>query len=251
MGHLYDQAFFEAQQFRSRRSAGIVLPVVFGLIGRPRSIVDIGCGVGTWLAAAKELGVPEVLGIDGHEQREMMQISNSELHRADLLEGDYVDRSFDLAINLEVAEHIPKSAADRLVKSLTKLAPVVLFSAAVPGQGGTNHINEQWPEYWAAKFREHGYIGVDCLRHRIWDEPGVDYCYRQNSILYIDATRLADYPEIAKEYAVRPHVRALVHPELYKSVQIEAHGFLNVLGRLPFLLRRAVQRRTGRRVDGS
>jgi SAM-dependent methyltransferase len=247
MSSPYDKAFYEAQQYRSRRSANVVLPVVFGLIGKPRSMVDVGCGVGTWLAAAKDLGVPEVLGLDGHEQREMLQVSPSELRKVNLVEADYADRRFDLAINLEVAEHIPESSADRLVQSLTKLAPVVLFSAAVPGQGGTNHINEQWPEYWATRFREQNYLGIDCLRHRIWDERTVDYCYRQNTILYIDATRLTDYPEIANEYAVRPNVRALVHPELYTATQIESFGFVSVLRKLPSLLRRAVRRRIGRK----
>ena len=71
---------------------------------------------------------------------------------------------------LEVAEHIPPECADIFVESLTwGLAPVIMFSAAVPGQGGTLHLNEQWPAYWASKFAQHGYVLIDCLRPQLWD----------------------------------------------------------------------------------
>lgn len=84
-----------------------------------------------------------------------------------------IDRQFDLVISLEVAEHLPKECAATFVDSLTRLGPVILFSAAIPFQGGTDHINEQWLDYWAKYFQEKGYVAIDCIRKRIWQNDKV------------------------------------------------------------------------------
>src|SRR5205085_11975533 len=103
----------------------------------------------------------------------------------DLREPFELPRTFDLAVSLEVAEHLPASSASAFVESLTRLAPAVLFSAAVPHQGGWNHLNEQWPQYWAEIFARHGFFPVDCLRERFWDRPNVRWWYAQNMVLYL------------------------------------------------------------------
>lgn len=86
---------------------------------------------------------------------------------------------------LETAEHLPPERADSFVEDLVKLAPVVVFSAAIPGQGGTDHLNEQWPEYWAQRFRKLSYVVVDTLRMRFWSNEAMSAMYAQNSILYV------------------------------------------------------------------
>ena len=102
----------------------------------------------------------------------------------DLTQRIDVNRRFDLAICLEVAEHLPRQSAELLVTSLCAFSDAVLFSAASPGQGGTHHINEQWPNYWAELFSRRNFGGVDCLRPLLWENEAVAPYYRQNIILY-------------------------------------------------------------------
>ena len=63
----------------------------------------------------------------------------------DLAQPLQIDRRFDLALSLEVAEHLPPECGSEFVQTLTDLSSVILFSAAIPFQGGTDHLNEQWP----------------------------------------------------------------------------------------------------------
>jgi hypothetical protein len=95
---------------------------------------------------------------------------------------------FDLAISLEVAEHLPRRSASGFVRSLCQLAPIVLFSAAVPGQGGEHHVNEQWPEYWRQAFANHHFVMFDPFRPLLWHDERVAFYYRQNLFLFIRMT---------------------------------------------------------------
>src|SRR5262245_20958009 len=167
----YTDEFFDQHQEGSRRSARIIVPLIMELIG-PKSVVDVGCGLGTWLSVFRHHGVERILGIDGdYVNRQRLEIAQHEFFVRDLSSPTPIDRGFDLAVSLEVAEHLPERSADSFVDFLTSLAPVVLFSAAVPCQGGTNHLNEQWPDYWAARFESRGYRTCDYIRDRIWDNP--------------------------------------------------------------------------------
>ena len=184
---LYDDRFFESLREPTMRSARAVVPLILELVDA-HSVVDIGCGEGVWLRAFKDAGVPEVLGIDGSQALAGLQIAPEDFLEADLeRELPTLPRRFDLALCLEVAEHLPGSKARTLVALLTAAAPVVLFSAAIPGQVGTNHINCQWPEYWAAMFADHQYQAVDCVRPQVWGHAEVEHYYQQNIILYLAA----------------------------------------------------------------
>jgi SAM-dependent methyltransferase len=212
----YDRPFFEAMREGSERSARTVAPGVAELL-RPRSVVDVGCGTGGWLAAFGALGVDDVLGVDGPwVDAAALKIPRERFRVADLRAGFATDRRFDLALSLEVAEHLPPEAADGFVDSLVDLAPAVLFSAAVPGQGGVQHLNEQWQDAWAACFARHGYSPVDVVRPVHWDDPAVDWWYLQNALLYVDGA-LTGRPELAAagERAARLPLR-LVHPRCFE-----------------------------------
>jgi SAM-dependent methyltransferase len=182
---IYTSEFFTQQCGSSIESARTVVPIVMELI-QPGSVADIGCGIGTWLAVFAENGVADYIGIDGdYVDRSQLLIPPERFVGRDLAEPIELDRRFDLAVSLEVAEHLPAASARVLVGSLVRLAPVVLFSAAVPGQGGTHHVNEQWPSYWASFFAEHGFVLVDAVRPRIWEKKDVAWWYRQNTLLFV------------------------------------------------------------------
>ncbi|MBB2203208.1 methyltransferase domain-containing protein [Gluconacetobacter tumulisoli] len=189
---LYDQAFYAAQAEASLESARHVLPELFRYY-RPDSVIDVGCGVGPWLRTALELGVPRGLGVDGdYVRREQLLISPDQFCPADLSQPDLfttisskTDGRFGLVISLEVAEHLPFDRSESFVDDLTRLGDVVLFSAAVPYQYGTGHINEQWPEFWALLFRNRGFKCFDILRQPMWSCPQVDWWYAQNALVFV------------------------------------------------------------------
>ncbi len=205
----YDERFFTRKNEGSYRSAMAVLPLVFEIV-QPRSVVDIGCGSGTWLKAADELGAHDYFGFDGSRPR-LLYIPHDRFSTADLTRPLPVTRRFDLAICCEVAEHLPASAVDALVATLAAFSDVVLFSAAIPGQGGTHHLNEQWPPYWQQRFAARGYSAYDFLRPRIWMDESIDWWYRQNLVLYVADVAATRHTLPPRTERVLP----LVHPELY------------------------------------
>jgi SAM-dependent methyltransferase len=215
----YTPAFFEDRQPGSRRSADRVVPLIVDLI-RPRSVVDIGCGVGTWLAAFSDHGVADIAGVDGdYVVRNMLEIPEDRFLARDLTKPLSLDRRFDLVCCLEVAEHLAAESARTLISSLTGLGSVILFSAAVPYQGGANHVNEQWPEYWSKLFEEKGYLPVDSLRARIWSDPNLDWWYAQNILLFVERAHLEalDTNEPLRRQArdtPNPPL-SLIHPRAY------------------------------------
>ena len=164
----------------------IVVPHILEII-KPQSVLDIGCGYGNWLKVFKNSGVTEVLGVDGdyvEKEKRRRFISDEEFLPYDLSKELNLGRKFDLAISLEVAEHIPVTSADAFVKSLVNHADTIVFSAAIPNQGGQNHFNEQPLGYWIEKFESHGYHFYDPLRSSIWDEKDLFSWYKQNMILF-------------------------------------------------------------------
>ena len=195
----YDASFFAEHTEGSLTSARAVIHVVLEFV-RPGSVVDVGCAQGEWLCAFQERGVKRVKGYDGaYVDTSRLLIAASDFCPADLSQPLVIDGTYDLAISLEVAEHLPARVAADFVRTLTQAAPVVLFSAAVPGQGGTRHINEQWSAYWKALFARHGYRRLDPIRPRIWRDRGIERWYRQNIFLYASAATLATSPELKAE----------------------------------------------------
>jgi SAM-dependent methyltransferase len=181
---------------------------------QPKSVIDVGCGDGTWLSVFQELGVSDMVGLDGdYVDRRQLQIAQDQFRSIDLSSPFSFSRSFDLAMSLEVAEHLPPNSADGFVESLTRLAPVVLFSAAIPSQGGTHHLNEQWPGYWAGLFEARGYLPIDCIRARIWASKQVEWYYAQNLLLFVKASVVGENLSLRREYEkTNQHQLALVHP---------------------------------------
>jgi SAM-dependent methyltransferase len=216
MNQRYTSDFFDSHREGARRSAGVVIPLLLKLVPA-QSVVDVGCGQGTWLSVFRERGIEDIYGIDGdYIDREKLEIPSDHFCPRDLSRPLRMGRTFDLAVSLEVAEHLPGEAAEVFVESLTRLAPAILFSAAAPYQGGTHHVNEQWPAYWAERFGRRGYLPVDCLRRRLWENPQVDWWYAQNAFLYVDQCLLEANLALKQEYETAgPGALPLVHPRRF------------------------------------
>jgi SAM-dependent methyltransferase len=200
-----------------------MVPLVLHLLP-VRSVVDVGCGDGSWLGVFRKLGVEEILGIDGeYVDRDLLQIPQDRFQATDLTKPFGLKRVFDLAMSLEVAEHLPPESASPFVASLCRLAPAVLFSAAIPLQGGNHHINEQWPDKWAALFREHGHVAVDFIRKRVWQNEAVEWWYAQNTLLFAKANLLENNAALKAEFdETNPAQLCLVHPRNYLEVPARA-----------------------------
>jgi len=120
-------------------------------------------------------------------------------------------RQFDLVVSVEAAEHLRPESADGLVDSIARHGRAVVFSAAIPHQGGQNHLNEQWPGYWVERFRQRRFIPVDCFRRTIWDDDRVLWWYAQNLFLFVHEETAFAYRDMPGFNEALP----LVHPKLY------------------------------------
>ncbi|MCM1128438.1 MAG: class I SAM-dependent methyltransferase [Alistipes senegalensis] len=213
---IYSEKFYKKQMTGSRLSADVIVPIVMDMF-KPGSVIDIGCGVGTWLSVFEEYGC-KILGIDGnYVNRNMLHIKPDFFIPGDLSREIHASGKFDLAVSLEVAEHLPEARARSFVKELTNLSPVVLFSAAIPFQGGKNHVNEQWQDYWAGLFRAQGYYAFDAIRPKIQDEQHVAVWYKSNMLIYCNEEALSRYPELLqyKNNAKSELSFNMVHPDMY------------------------------------
>jgi SAM-dependent methyltransferase len=216
----YTKEFYDLMRDGSRRSAEIILPLVLRVLP-VRSVVDVGCGDGNWLAVSRRLGVEEIVGIDGeYVDRSVLQIPQDCFRAFDLTKPLHLERAFDLALSLEVAEHLPEDCATIFVESLTRAAPCVLFSAAIPFQGGTNHVNEQWPDKWAELFGERGYFPVDLIRGRVWQNGAVDWWYAQNTLLFARKSLIASNKALQDGFErTNLNQLSLVHPRQFLYLQ--------------------------------
>lgn len=237
----YDHAFFKSIEETSQHSAEKIVPFVLSIL-KAQSVVDVGCGEGSWLAQFHRHGIDDLLGLDGdYVPADVMKIPATSLVRCDLGRPFSLEREFDLAICLETGEHLPEARAAGLVADITKLAPQVLFSAAIPFQRGTHHINCQWPDYWQNLFAAHDYVAFDVIRPNLWNESAVAYWYRQNLVLYVRRDKVGENPRLSPPLAVKGPLKRMVHPVLCE--EWDGFGFREVIGMLPVAFKKAVGRR--------
>jgi SAM-dependent methyltransferase len=133
----------------------------------PRSVVDVGSGSGLMLAEFAKRGV-DVQGVEGSRAAIERSQLGERVVRANLERGVPDLGRFDLALCIEVAEHLTARSAPRLVEGLTRLSDVVVFTASRPEEGGLLHVNPQPESYWRALFEERGFAGSP-LRRELLD----------------------------------------------------------------------------------
>jgi SAM-dependent methyltransferase len=212
----YDDDFYGFVRNAARSSAEEIVPLLLELTGA-RSVVDVGCGLGTWLAVFSEHGVADVVGLDGPEvDISALEIPPARFRVSDLERPERLDRRFDLALCLETAEHISSDRAESLIDFLVSLAPVVCFSAAIPMQSGVGHVNEQWATYWVRHFAKRRYAVVDAIRPAVWSSERVAMWYAQNSLLFVEEAVIERSPALARAHDAT-HLEQLnvVHPSLF------------------------------------
>ena len=247
-GEFYSEDFYEGMEDANLASARAVVPLVLTYIP-VTSVVDIGCGEGLWLKAFSEAGVIDIEGYDGeYVVRENLKIPQERFHSANLEHIIPLTRTFDLAVCLEVAEHVSHLQSRTLIESLTKAAPVILFSAAIPGQGGVRHINEQWPDYWEERFKEKGYVPVDCIRRHVWNDARVAFFYAQNILVYVKEDMLPKYPKLEEERSMgHGSAPPLVHPQLYTYYESRWNKIAPLIWKIPLPLIKFGKRILGRK----
>jgi len=206
---MYDDDFYATSRDGMIASAQTLVPQLMNYIEWPRRVIDVGCGEGWW-AAEFAKHESEVIGIDGgwhgdHQLGERFIPHNL----ADPL-PEHLHGKFDAVVCLEVAEHLRPARARTFVNDLCSLVDgngYVVFSAAIPGQGGTGHLNEQWPDYWARLFNENGFTVNSDWRFTIWADERIENWYRQNLMIAYPARGAVD---------TNPPL-SVVHPILYEA----------------------------------
>ena len=218
----YNEQFYN-YHINTAHSLDAVVSLIIDITA-PKSVVDFGCSVGAALSCFKAKGVVEILGVDGYWVKDdQLMIAHDELFRHDFNESGFLSlpKKYDLAMSTEVAEHLYESNADEFVATLVNASDVVVFSSAIPGQGGEHHVNEQYPEYWIEKFAKHDYRVFDCLRESLWNNENVDFWYKQNLLLFCkegmeSGLKLPD--------AVEPRYD-IIHPKQYEQKLLQLYGF--------------------------
>ena len=186
--HEYSHDFYSYIDAGSRRSARAVASILLPEM-KIASLLDVGAGHGAWAAEWLAAGVKNVVAVDGdYVQPNQLAIPKKNFRAHDLSTPLDLKKSFDLVQSLEVAEHLPEGKAELFVDNLIRHGDVILFSAAVPHQGGEHHVNEQPPEYWRRKFAARGYAAFDFVRPKLEGRSEVMPWYRFNSYVYANET---------------------------------------------------------------
>jgi len=199
---MYDDDFYATSRAGMINSAAALVPLLMTQCEWPQTVIDVGCGEGWWAVEFAKHDCHAV-GIDGG------------WHGAHQLEQRFIPHNlsdplpdlgkFDVVVCLEVAEHLRPARARSFIKDLCDLTTgYVIFSAAIPGQGGTGHLNEQWPSYWSKLFNENGFAVNSDFRFGIWDDDRIENWYRQNLMIAYRGEQMSD-------------PLSVVHPILYDA----------------------------------
>lgn len=204
---IYPREFYESRHRETFYTAETFCKILLDEYPGINSVIDVGCGVGSFLLAFQKRGISDLRGLEGDwVQDDQWVMPRKAIEKCDLKNPAEQNRKYDLAISLEVAEHLPPESASRFVDFLCSLSDTILFSAAVPGQGGENHLNENWQSFWAELFQGQGFYPRDLIRPKIWKDELIYFWYRQNTLVYRKGAPTS-----------QPMICDMIHPVLYKG----------------------------------
>lgn len=208
----YNKDFYIDQMSGSYESAKKIVPLLLEAF-KPKSVLDVGCGLGTWLKVFEENKIKEIYGIDGEWiDTKKLYIKKNNFIKKDLTQSFNLNKKFDICISLEVAEHIEEMFAEVFIENLINHSDIIVFSAAYPNVRGTKHVNLQWPSYWANIFKTFGYHPLDIIRPQIWEDEGIEWWYKQDIIVFIKKSKLELFTKIKKSYPL-----SIVHPKCFEK----------------------------------
>ena len=240
----------KAQETANREFAGCILDILWEYL-QPASVLDVGCGIGTWLSVLQQRGVMDIRGVDGKWLNTADLVCDSAIVQVcDLEAGFDLKRRFDLTICLEVAEHLFPVAAERFIESLVRHSSAILFSAAIPFQGGHHHVNEQFLTYWEAIFAKHEFKPVDVFRGRIWNDKRVLWWLRQNTILFAHRELVDANEKLRGAARDQSGPISIVHPDVYWDRVNPLVAQVNKLKQLEAYISPPGVYRTGRNAQG-
>lgn len=203
--YIYSREFYENRNALTDYSAKVIITQLSKYLKNVNSVADIGGGIGTFLRNASEIwGVnsKNLILCDGeYVQLDLLQVPKDCFAARNLEEGINISSKVDLAITLEVAEHLSPTRAESFVEELCSLSEVILFSAAAKGQGGEHHVNERELSYWEKLFEMRGYRAFDCIRPAIQEDKKIPFWYRQNIVLFVKSNNpLVDIIQESNDY---------------------------------------------------
>jgi hypothetical protein len=217
----YDSQYYSRRFRPALSSAEAMVPFLIERFS-PSSVTDIGSAEGAWLSVFAKHGVKNIRGFDGpwvNKDELLIPIEQFTVLDLEIFKVPE-DERFDLAMSLEVAEHLEEEAADNFVRQLTKISDRIFFSAAIPGQGGLHHLNERPPSYWTKKFKTYGFDQLDFLRPLFWDDERIEWWYRQNFFIY-EKHENADSKTQSPLQEPTFGGAHIVHPAAFREKQIE------------------------------
>lgn len=229
------------------RSARIVVPLLMRQF-KPRSVLDLGCGTGDWLHVFQLSGVAEIIGYDGEwVHRGSLKIPTECFRILDFYASMPELPRVDVGLCLEVGEHVAESICRKMIASLTRCADVIVWSAAVPGQGGSQHINEQYQDYWIALFLQNGFTAFDLLRPSIWGSRDVSWYYQQNMLVFANPAG-----QVRHELIPTPFIASVIHPKHYERVRNPRnYSIKQILWHMPHYLTRRFRKPAEENNDNS
>lgn len=213
----FDAFFYDRWSEDAEKSSLIMLNLLKNY-SNFESVVDVGAGTGAWLKSAYRLGATQLLGIEGVWVKNLPRYRYAEYLFADLNSGINLTKKYDLAICVEVAEHLNHDRGKSLVDDICKLSKIVIFGAALPRQLGDGHINCRNQEYWITLFKFNGFKCYDLFRTKLWHNGEVLSWYRQNTFLYVSEETSTAFDEVPAPSLLNIYQPSLLYSPVHKYV---------------------------------